>query len=90
MGSHVNYSVKGIDVSIPFRGFPFSAPSASSRNGHRGSGEDASYRVSELGSATKTLSSGLSHTVMFEGLSLSIEGNEGVIGVLSSRWACWN
>ena len=36
MGSHVNYSVKGKDVSIPFRGFSFSTPSAPSRNGHRG------------------------------------------------------
>ena len=30
MGSHVNYSVKGIDISIPFRGFPFSTSSAPS------------------------------------------------------------
>ena len=48
-----------------------------------GSGEDALYRVSELGSDAKTLSSGLSLTVIVEGLSLSIEGNEGAIGVPS-------
>ena len=50
-----------------------------------GSGEDAPYWVSELGSDAKTLSSGLSLAVVVEGLTLSIEGNEGVIGVLSSR-----
>ena len=50
-----------------------------------GSEGDASYWVSELGSDTKTLSSGLVLSVVVEGLSLSIEGNEGVIGVLSLR-----
>ena len=47
-----------------------------------GSGEDTSYRVSELGSDTKILSSGLLLTVIVEGLSLSIEGSEGAIGVI--------
>ena len=47
-----------------------------------GSGEDASCRVSELESDAKTLSSGLSLTVIVEGLSLSIEGDEGDIGVI--------
>ena len=50
-----------------------------------GSGEDVSYRVSELGSNTKTLSSILLIAVVVEGLLLFIEGNEGDIGVLSSR-----
>ena len=36
MGSHVNYSVKGIDISIPFNGFPFSTSSAPSWDVHRG------------------------------------------------------
>ena len=49
------------------------------------SGEDTEYEVSELGSDAKTLSSGLSLTVIAEGLSPFVEGIEGVIGVLSSR-----
>ena len=85
MGSHVNYSVKGIDVTIPFRGFPLVLLVLLLGMGIGGSGEDASYLVSELGSDTKALSSGLSLAVIVEGLLLLIEGNEGVIGVLSSR-----
>ena len=50
------------------------------------SGEDTEYEVSELGSDAKTLSSGLSLTVIAEGLSPFVEGIEGVIGVLSSRY----
>ena len=49
------------------------------------SGEDTEYQVSELGSDAKTLSSGLSLTVITEGLLPFVEGIEGVIGVLSSR-----
>ena len=49
------------------------------------SGEDTEYEVSELGSDANTLSSGLSLTVIIEGLVPFVEGNEGVIGVLSSR-----
>ena len=50
-----------------------------------GSGEDASYWVSELGSDAKTLSSGLLLAVVEEDLTLSIEGIVGVVGVLPSR-----
>ena len=49
------------------------------------SGEDASCWVSALGSDTKTLSSGLLLAVVEEGLTLSIEGVEGVVEVLPSR-----
>ena len=50
-----------------------------------GTGEDASYKVSALGSDVKTLSSGLLLAVIEEGLILSIEGIVGVVGVLPSR-----
>ena len=49
------------------------------------SGEDTECEVSELGSDAKTLSSGLSLTVIAEGVSSFVEGIDGVIGVLSSR-----
>ena len=65
-------------------GFPFVLLVLLLGMGIGGPGEDASYRVSELGSDIKTLSSGLSLAVVVEGLLLFIEGNEGVIGVLSS------
>ena len=58
--------------------------------GSGGSGEDTTYEVSELGSDAKTLSSGLSLTVVGEGLSIFVEGIEGVTGVLSQDRACWN
>ena len=44
--------------------------------------EDTELDVSGLGSVAKTLSSGLSLTVIAEGVSLSVKG---VKGVLSSR-----
>ena len=50
-----------------------------------GSGEDASYKLLALGSDVKTLSSGLLLAVVEEGLTLSIEGIVGVVGVLPSR-----
>ena len=49
------------------------------------SGEDTELDVSGLGSDAKTLSSGLSLTVIAEGVSLFVKGNEGVTDVLSSR-----
>ena len=50
-----------------------------------GLGEDASCKDSALGSDVKTLSSGLLLAVVEEGLTLSIEGIVGVVGVLPSR-----
>ena len=47
------------------------------------SGEDTELDVSGLGSDAKTLSSGLSLTVIAEGVSLFVKGIEGVTGVLS-------
>ena len=49
------------------------------------SGKDTELDVSGLGSYAKTLSSGLSLTVIDEGVSLLVKGVKGVTGVLSSR-----
>ena len=49
------------------------------------SGEDTEFDVSGLGSDAKTLMSGLSLTVIAEGVSLFVKGVKGFTGVLSSR-----
>ena len=49
------------------------------------SGEDTELDVSGLRSNAKTLSSGISLTVIAEGVTLFDKGIEGVTGVLSSR-----
>ena len=72
MGSHVNYSVKGIDISIPFRGFPLLLLVLLLGMGTGVSGEDTELDVSGLGTDAKTLSSGILLTVIAEGVSLFI------------------
>ena len=85
MRSHINYSIKGIIFPYLSGGFPLVLLVLLLGMDTGVSGENTEYEVSELGSDANTLSSGLSLTVIIEGLVPFVEGIKGVIDVLSSR-----